>query len=301
MTHAAATSFASGPAPDWGSSSVPDVPCPLCEYNLRGLVEPRCPECGYRFEWNELLDAARRPPGWLFENASKPLIRSFVRTRAAGWVPPLFFGRWLRPSHAVVERRMLAYWWLSVMTFVLPPVGTFGFFIAAYSLDSSTSFQGAVDVAPQMVNAWFNGNRAFVPAMTSLLALWAVWPWLTYGALLIFTDSMRRANVKSEHVMRCAVYSCDAALCAAAGACLLYWWRFDALGILQLAVGVPPAIVVYFSCGYAAIVTFRLAHAYQLYLRFPHAVLTAVLSQVVVLLCGLLFAAIVWELVGTLR
>lgn len=23
-----------------------DAPCPVCDYNLRGIVEPRCPECG---------------------------------------------------------------------------------------------------------------------------------------------------------------------------------------------------------------------------------------------------------------
>src|SRR5436309_13433704 len=24
-----------------------DAPCPLCQYNLRGLTVPRCPECGH--------------------------------------------------------------------------------------------------------------------------------------------------------------------------------------------------------------------------------------------------------------
>lgn len=26
------------------------IPCPGCEYDLRGQIEPRCPECGQRFE-----------------------------------------------------------------------------------------------------------------------------------------------------------------------------------------------------------------------------------------------------------
>lgn len=283
------------------SATDEDVLCPLCEYNLRGLVEPRCPECGYRFEWSELLDASLRPPALLFEHARRRWVRSFVCTRAAGWLPPLFFGRWLRPSYAVVGRRLLVYWWLSVMTFLLVPLGTLAFFLASYSLGSSQTLSGALDVSPQVAAAWFTENRAFVPAITSALVLWAAWPWLTYGALLIFTDSMRRANVKREHVMRCAIYSCDAALSAGALACWLYWWRDDVLGIMRLACGTPAAIVAYVSCAYAAVTTFRLAHAYQLYLRFPHALLTAVLSQVVVLLCGWLFAALVWEFVGTLQ
>jgi len=34
-----------------------DIPCPKCGYNLRGLMEARCPECGTRFTLDELLAA----------------------------------------------------------------------------------------------------------------------------------------------------------------------------------------------------------------------------------------------------
>ena len=41
-----------------------DIPCPQCEYNLRGLVEPRCPECGHAFDPHAVLMAHRdnQPP-----------------------------------------------------------------------------------------------------------------------------------------------------------------------------------------------------------------------------------------------
>ncbi len=32
-----------------------DIPCPHCGYNLRGIVEPRCPECGREFDSDQLL------------------------------------------------------------------------------------------------------------------------------------------------------------------------------------------------------------------------------------------------------
>ncbi len=31
-----------------------DLPCPKCQYNLRGLTLPRCPECGFAFDWQNL-------------------------------------------------------------------------------------------------------------------------------------------------------------------------------------------------------------------------------------------------------
>lgn len=43
-----------------------DVPCPRCEYNLRGLTQPRCPECGQMFDPLEVL-------AWNKERARQPL------------------------------------------------------------------------------------------------------------------------------------------------------------------------------------------------------------------------------------
>src|SRR5438105_3920894 len=49
-------------------SATDDALCPLCQYNLRGLQEPRCPECGYRFTWEEVLDPSRRLHPYLYEH-----------------------------------------------------------------------------------------------------------------------------------------------------------------------------------------------------------------------------------------
>jgi hypothetical protein len=57
--------------------------CPRCEYNLTGLVEDRCPECGEAFD-RELLAlgyaAGPRPvPGW-DEGIRRPGVAAYLRT-----------------------------------------------------------------------------------------------------------------------------------------------------------------------------------------------------------------------------
>ena len=85
---------ASPPAwsPDWSKVSE-QIACPLCDYDLRGLAESRCPECGYRFNWNELFDPARRKHPYLFEHHPERNVASFFHTKVEGTMRPFHDAR----------------------------------------------------------------------------------------------------------------------------------------------------------------------------------------------------------------
>src|SRR5438477_10336608 len=83
--------------------------CPLCDYDLRGLIEPRCPECGYRFEWAELRDPTRRLHPYLFEHHPERNVRALIRTFRTSLRPWRFWSQ-LFPTQAPRRRRMIVYW-----------------------------------------------------------------------------------------------------------------------------------------------------------------------------------------------
>src|SRR5687767_12720429 len=95
--------------------------CPMCDYDLRGQrgqAEPRCPECGYRFEWDELTDPARRLHPYLFEHHPKRNVRSFFRTLIGGWRPRRFWTT-LHPGQPSRPRRLMGYLIITCITCVL--------------------------------------------------------------------------------------------------------------------------------------------------------------------------------------
>ena len=300
-------------APDW-SKVTETIRCPLCEYELRGLTAPRCPECGFQFAWPEVLHADRRPHPYLFEHHPKRNMWSFVRTKLAGFAPWRFW-QTLKPTMPIVPRRLALYWfihlplllalvlagfvrfWLNVApaiaqfrtsTFIYLQrnpneqvtqdwIKRYGSLVKAIDTETPDpyNFAGIKHIAQQYCNPAQGVAR---PDYNTAAALLILWPWLTFATLMIFRISMARAKVKPIHVLRCIIYSCDMVLIA-----------------IALLVPIAPAFTsfsydpirafgcIVLSCVILSALTLvKLGFAYRLYLQFPHAWTTAIVSQFVV-------------------
>ena len=104
-------------AVDWGKVDG-DINCPMCDYNLRGLAEARCPECGYRFEWVDLVEPERRRHPYLFEHHPRRKVWSFYRTVKGGMRPGKFWTG-LHPAQPSYKGRLVGYWLLANLATVL--------------------------------------------------------------------------------------------------------------------------------------------------------------------------------------
>ena len=319
-----------GPAPDW-STFDRNVLCPLCDYSLRGLTEPRCPECGHRFTWQHVLSPEAQLHPYLFEHHPRRNAWSFWRTQLGGLLPRRFW-RTLNPSQPSRPQRLVLYWLLaSLPLVVMPLVAMVGDFrqLAAQNdrfragmrgrwatwpdddpdkvrlLAKYGSTEKAIDaIAPPrpaldrrtLRTLWDSSGRAraiILPIITYML-----WPWLTCVALMLFATSMQRANVKPAHVLRCAIYACDIGLLV-----ILMAWL--AIPNLQGSRWLPlsySAITIYAGAAaivIAAVTAYRLGAAYRFYMGFDRPWATALAAQAIVLL-AVLVVLVVADDVGVL-
>src|SRR5262245_51548252 len=106
--------------PDW-SVIKEELTCPLCDYNLRGLADPRCPECGYAFAWPDLIDPTRRRHPYLFEHHHKRNIWSFFKTLFGGLRPRRFWTT-LNPAQPSRPFRLAIYAVITCCFLMLPPL-----------------------------------------------------------------------------------------------------------------------------------------------------------------------------------
>jgi hypothetical protein len=223
-------------SPDW--DAVPhDVLCLLCRYNLRGLTEPRCPECGYRFDWQEVLDPTRHTHPYLFEHHPNP--RGFVRT-ALGTVWPWTFWGNLNANQRPHRRRLVRYWMLSTASILVATVAVF-VGLSYCEVNAALSIWGAppgLGVWDAVVEQWHrfvqNGwwyRAVHVETPLVLLGAIVLWPWLSYLALRSLVASIKKAGVDRVHILRCVVYASDfgpwltVALVAYAGHAVYEQWR----------------------------------------------------------------------------
>ena len=299
------------------------LPCPICEYDLRGQVEPRCPECGYRFDWNELRDPARRLHPYLFEHHPESNVWSFIRTFLGSLLPARFW-RTLHPAQKSSVRRLIAYG-LIVQVMCLGPAvamvlwNTYHYDRVARQM--RPRIQAGLPAAEKAnilrshgtLQAWMDERVPILPnprvlreavrdwntrSVLRASLLIPAWPVLTLVVLMVFRASMRRARVRTSHVLRCVIYTADGMIVAALALAV----HVATVAYTQLTTPLVPAVVrpqrwleftynaiPYALTGALVLMTFRLASAIRHYLRFDHSRATALASQIIVALLILVF------------
>ena len=220
-----------------------ELHCPLCDYNLRGTTEPRCPECGYQFEWDALRDPARRLHPYLFEHHPERNAGSFVRTFLEGLRPGRIW-KSLHPAQPSRPRRLLFYWLVMAVPMVVAAAAWSAVQLRDYRVNNAVQrarFQSSIlprmdtDNVRELLRPYGGSLEAFLVdnfpnnpgkrfyyqpgwsgagTVNGLAFALLAWPWLTFVTLLLFRFSMRRARIRPVHVLRCVLYSFDALLWA---------------------------------------------------------------------------------------
>jgi hypothetical protein len=262
------------PAPDWSALKT-ELHCPLCDYNLRGLDQPRCPECGFAFAWAELIRGQQQKHPYLFEHQNKRNVWSFWKTYWADCQPRPFW-RELSPAYPVNARRLLLYWMISYSGVALALFALIfrhvwvDFHLSYPSLLLHTSRARLLDKLLNVVwdcSLTRGGVSTICGAMTAL-----AWPWMTLIFLLVFVQSMRKAAINRLHVLRAVIYGSDCSLIVLP-ALLLAWNTRYGSG--------TPLLAALLCC---SVTLYRTTSAYRQYLRFHLPFLTVLTSQVIVLM-----------------
>ena len=268
-------------APDW-SAQTEELYCPMCMYNLRGLTEPRCPECGYRFAWAELTDPTRKDHPYLFEHHARRWVWSFWKT-AVGGLPPVRFWKALSPQQRSRPGLLLVYWLIATG---LAVVGLGAAISIAYWIISPMWFSHGYGRMPSLLElfTWRHQDELWVAAGAIIY-----WPIATFLTLLIFSPSMRRAKVHFSHVLRTVVYGTDGLVWLLPAAATFF--AFSNVGgpmefMGSIGTALRRAVQIFLIW-----MSVRIYLGYRIYLRFDRPFLTVLASQVVVALlaCAIVF------------
>jgi hypothetical protein len=290
------------------STATPSAPaerelhCPICDYNLRGLPDPRCPECGFAFQWDDLV--REQPPfPHFFETSRAHHPRAFLHTLFRSAIA-LQFWRALHPALKPRARRIALFgiiaiafglfasmlvggapiydyarWNLERREFILSnyqhPTNSENEAYATQLAKPFGSVEQYVDWAyPRLSSIQFWKRAIYVDRSGTLLpAIVVGWPVLTFLALMIFRVSLLHARISPAHVLRCTTYSAD-----------IVAWLVPLLVLILPAFFYVGTEHVLWS-GYLPLVLLvllstRVMIAYQLYLRIKRGLAMVISSQI---------------------
>jgi len=248
----------------------------MCGYNLRGLIDPRCPECGFTFLWVELLDPSRWVHPYVFEHHPRHNVWSFFRTLIGGLRPGRFWDS-LMPSQPSHPGRLRLY---CAIVVVLSFVGLVAELVAT-TVEIRPRYGGpaTLEIWKEMLQLAWQESRVGPLAVMALIP--PAWALLTYWTMMIFGTSMHIAKVNPSHVFRCVVYCLDVCLWCGLFVAIAALLPMSAVnsrdGMLLVLAGWATTMAV-------LLFAYRMCQAYRLYMRFRHPIATVVATQIIVAL-----------------
>lgn len=190
-------------APDW-EATTNEICCPLCEYNLRGLSDARCPECGSQYTWAELLDPRRREHPYLFEHHPERNWWSFWRTVMGGLNPQAFWTT-LHPMQRISRTRLFLY------GVILISMGVALFlFGQCWAVVEQNYWLFGISVVTEL-SMLIQGISARIHAPSIWNEFFVVVAWLVISgvSLMMMRGSIRNAGANYLHVLRVSIYASD--------------------------------------------------------------------------------------------
>lgn len=287
--------------PDWEAVGF-EVFCPRCDYNLRTLAHPRCPECGLDIDWHAALDRAAFHSDFLFEHHwRKRPVRSWLKTVWRSFRPRRFW------SEVSIHDRIAAgpLWTMLALSVVAFLVALHGSAYLMYLLlDVIADFLPSPRPTPPVLTLSQTRATAILlydlaaapfvssPEYLTFPAVVAMVLLATLALLSSLRQTLGRCKVKSIHVLRVVAYTSTPVLIlwslwVILAACLWallspYLDKMGELGLLAFVLAcylMPPAILAAF-----------LGVGLKRYLHLPRAWLVGVVTTIATLL--LVFTAL---------
>lgn len=273
-----------------------DVLCSRCDYNLRMLPKPRCPECGLEFDWDIVLNEAAWKSDFLFEHHwhTRP-IHSWLKTMRHSLRPIKFW-----KSVSIHDRIHPGPLWFLLMTSVLwwhvtffglawltataiGAVMNYGFWQPSTGVTNSPVYSLAV-VLGGLSSIAFQERGASFPAMMFLTI---------FGALLLICtlrQTLGRCKVRLVQILRVVAYVSTPFV-------LLMALMMLAVTVAQILSGVQDWLVVtlalFVPTCFVGLLGFYIGAGLKHYLRLPHAYATGVIAAFTGGLFGVTILAVV--------
>ncbi|MBI1826340.1 MAG: hypothetical protein HY287_02725 [Planctomycetes bacterium] len=291
---------------DWADAvPIEQLTCKKCGYHLYGLRETRCPECGSQFTWEEALARFHRQrlPYFEYRWRDRP-IRSFIRT---WWMSlrPRKFWRTMQlhdpPQRVPLVCQLLISLVLLLFTITLVHV----FDLVAWPVWVAYMQGGQIPISYTVSNA-LRTILSLPPLQFPILI--AAWWATSFGALLIFQQSMRRFSLRTVHVLRIVAYTMPATVIIATivsdlmvnivvGSRYVSYSNGSWIFTGSTRYGANTADEVYFFAGVLVIlhVVWSLRCAYKYHLKMPHSFGVAIAAQIIAILAAPIVAyPLIW-------